>query len=166
MFIFADWRNKNAWKVEHRQMSQTTFFLTTGTTGNRNSVHRFTSTVDVNLWTEFPFEPSKEQSVSDRAPVDFIRGFRNPEIFLVESGILGFEILSTAQGILNPAMIRIQESKFLCQGSGIHSDEPRIQDCLGLPYIVVVQHSKAMFCLTGIFNTSRLSSNLYLAKYV
>ena len=33
--------------------------------------------VDVNLWTEFPFEPSKEQSVSDRAPVDFIRGFRN-----------------------------------------------------------------------------------------
>ena len=38
--------------------------------------------VDVNLWTEFPFEPSKEQSVSDRAPVDFICGFRNPEIFL------------------------------------------------------------------------------------
>ena len=64
--------------------------------------------VDVNLWTEFPFEPSKEQSVSDRAPVDFIRGFRNPEIFLVESGILGFEILNTAQRIQNPAMIRIQ----------------------------------------------------------
>ena len=59
--------------------------------------------VDVNLWTEFPFEPSKEQSVSDRAPVDFIRGFRNPEIFLVESGILGFEILNTAQGIQNPS---------------------------------------------------------------
>ena len=65
--------------------------------------------VDVNLWTEFPFEPSKEQSVSDRAPVDFIRGFRNPEIFLVESGILGFEILNTAQGIQNPATIRIQD---------------------------------------------------------
>ena len=64
--------------------------------------------VDVNLWTEFPFEPSKEQSVSDRAPVDFIHGFRNPEIFLVESGILGFEILNTAQGIQNPATIRIQ----------------------------------------------------------
>ena len=68
--------------------------------------------VDVNLWTEFPFEPSKEQSVSDRAPVDFIHGFRNPEIFLVESGILGFEILNTAQGIQNPATIRIQNPSF------------------------------------------------------
>ena len=72
-------------------MSQTTFFLTTG---RCKSVNRI--------------PVSKEQSVSGRAPVDFIRGFRNPEIFLVESGILGFEILNTAQGIQNPAMIRIQ----------------------------------------------------------
>ena len=80
---------------------------------------------------------------------------------LVESGILGFRIWHTAQGIRNPtndsgfttsfpglffsfkkwapgnevAGSTDKESAIQYQESGIHSVESRIQDCLGFPYM-------------------------------
>ena len=57
---------------------------------------------------------------------------------LVESGILGFGIQNTAQGILNLLTIGIQnprttdkESRIQYLESGIQGMESRIQDCLG-----------------------------------
>ena len=61
------------------------------------------------------------------------------KFLLVESGILGFGIRNTAQGIRNPTKDwnPIQGSSRKdwnqCLESGIHGVESRIQDCLGFP---------------------------------
>ena len=62
------------------------------------------------------------------------------EIFLVESGILGFGIWNTTQGILIPLRIESStsknpESSTRNQESRIHAVEFRIQDHLGFPYM-------------------------------
>ena len=60
---------------------------------------------------------------------------------LVESGILGFGIQNTAQGIRNLLTIEIQNPRTTDKKwriryleSGIHGMESRIQDCLGFPH--------------------------------
>ena len=66
------------------------------------------------------------------------------KFLLVESGILGFGIRNTAQGIRNPTKDwnPIQGSSrknwnqvpgIRCLESGIHGLESRIQDCFGFP---------------------------------
>ena len=61
----------------------------------------------------------------------------------MESGILGFGIRNTAQGVRNRINDWNSESRILLQRlestefleSGSHDMESRIQDCLGFPYI-------------------------------
>ena len=68
---------------------------------------------------------------------------RNPDpesakFLLVESGILGFGIWNTAQGIRNLKAIfgiRKLSSRSQYLESGLHGVESRIQDCLGFPYM-------------------------------
>ncbi|CAH3120643.1 unnamed protein product [Porites lobata] len=66
---------------------------------------------------------------------------RDPEIFLVESGILGFGIRNTFQGNRNPSStdeesgIQYLDCRIQHLTSGIHSVDSRIQDCLGFPYM-------------------------------
>ena len=55
------------------------------------------------------------------------------KICLVESGILGFAIWNTAQGIRNPTKDCNPESTD--KESGIHGVESRIQDFLKFPYM-------------------------------
>ena len=62
------------------------------------------------------------------------------EIFLVESGLLGFGIWNTPQGILIPlriesSTIKDPDSSTRNPESRIHALEFRIQDYLGFPYM-------------------------------
>ena len=65
----------------------------------------------------------------------------DPDIFLVESGILGFGIRNTFQGNRNPSStdeesgIQYLDCRIQHLTSGIHSVDSRIQDCLGFPYM-------------------------------
>ena len=55
------------------------------------------------------------------------------EIFGVESGIIGFRILNTAQGIGIPLTIGIRNPSSTEKDSGIHGVESIVQVCLGSP---------------------------------
>ena len=65
----------------------------------------------------------------------------DPDIFLVESGILGFGIRNTFQGNRNPSStgeesgIHYLDSRIQHVTSGIHSVDSRIQDCLWFSYM-------------------------------
>ena len=76
-------------------------------------------------------------------PCKGIQILESREFLLVESGILGFGILNTAQGIRNPTVMRLESGVqvHLIKDHGTETSTwnpestARIQDCLGFPHM-------------------------------
>lgn len=86
------------------------------------------------------FDPSKGIRILE-SKTFCLRNPLSARFLLVESGIVGFGIWNTAEGIWNPQTIDIRNPSFMdkesgiqYRKSGIHGVETRIQDSLGFPY--------------------------------
>ena len=87
----------------------------------------------------FCFAPCKRIRIPESVKALLVESGIRENLAVVEPGILGFGIQNTAQGILKPLRIGIQNPRFTKNtgiqylGSGIHGMAYRIEDCLGFP---------------------------------